>query len=91
MRKNSLNLRDLHARERDQVMPDAQQRLPLHAHIMRQQQVKVLQHRAGKAVLDGNHSGLHRAPAQRPEDIRGKRAGNDLPIRNQLQSRFVAE
>ena len=79
MRKNTLDFCDLHAGERDQIMPDAQQRLPLDAQIVRQQQVEVLRDRAGQAVLDGNHRRLHRALRSQPQRRRRKRKGHDSP------------
>ena len=72
-------------------MADAQQRLPLHLYVVGQQQVKVLRDRAGQAVLDGNHRGIHFSFGERGKDFRGERAGNDRGARNQLERRLVAE
>ena len=42
MRKYAIDVVENCAYKRDQIMPDAQQRFPLHRHIVREQQVEVL-------------------------------------------------
>ena len=59
-------------------MPDPQQRLPHHLHVVLQQQIEVFQHRAGQAVLNGNRRGIGLARIQCGKHLRRKRARHNL-------------
>jgi hypothetical protein len=57
MREDAVDFADRSSGDGDQVVADAQQRLPLHHHIVREQQVEVLGDGAGQRVLNGNDGG----------------------------------
>ena len=91
MREDALDLVDGDAGKGDQVVPNAQQRLPLHNHIIGKQQVEVFCDGAGQAVFDGNHRGVHGARDQRGKDVGGERAGNNYGVGDQIHRGLVAE
>jgi hypothetical protein len=91
VRINALNLVERHTWQDDQVVPDAQPRLPLHPQIVCQQQVEVLQNRAGQTIFDGNDRSLGGSIGHGFEDVGGERTGNDHRIGNQFHRCFVAE
>ena len=91
MRIHAFDVADLCARDGDQIVPDAYQRLPHHLHIMMKQQVEVFQHRPGQAVLNGDRDGVGSARVERRKHFRRERTGDNLRIRHQLQRRLVAE
>jgi len=61
MRKHLLNLFELRSRQGDQVVLNAQQHLALNRYRMLQQQVIVLEHRSGQAVLNRQHGRVRRS------------------------------
>jgi hypothetical protein len=91
MRIDALNFADRYAGEDDQIVPDAQPRLPFHSQIVRQQQVEMLQDRARQAVFDGDDRGLGGSIGHGFEDVGGKRTGNDHRLGDQFHRCFVAE
>ena len=72
-------------------MADAQERLAQDSHIVGQQQVEVLQDRAGQAVLNGNDGGLYGSVDERGKGVGGERKRDDRRIGDQLYRRFMAE
>jgi hypothetical protein len=72
-------------------VPDPQPHLALHLHVVGQQQVEVLQHRAGQAVFDGNDRGVDFFRGQRRKHVRRKRARNKNGVGDQLHRGLMAE
>ena len=91
MRKNALDFVDRNAGHRDQVMPDAHQRLLDHLDVVLQQQVKMFQDRSGEAILNGNHGRIDRPRIQRRKHFRRERAWHNLRVGHELQRRLVTE
>jgi hypothetical protein len=58
MRIHAVDLIHLRAGDGDQVVPDANQRLPHHLHVVMKQQVEMFEHRSRQAVLNGNRRGI---------------------------------
>src|SRR6516165_6333894 len=74
MRINPLDIIQHCAWKCDEVMPDVKQRFANDLHVVLKKQVEVLQHRAGKAVFDGDHGCVNRSACERMEDVSGQGA-----------------
>ena len=62
MRERPAQLGAPDPRRRDQVVHDAQKKFFFDEHLARQQQIKMLGHRSGQRILDGDHRRRHRTP-----------------------------
>ena len=91
MREDAVDLADRSPRDGNEVVPDAQKRLALDSNIVRQQQIEVLQDRAGQTVLNGNDCGLDASVDERGKDVGGERIGRDGSPGDHLHRRFVTE
>jgi hypothetical protein len=91
MRIHALDLADLCPGHSDQVVPNANLRLPHHFYIVMEQQVEMFEDGAGQAVLNGDRGGIGSARVERGKHLCRKRAGKNLRIRHELQRGFVAE
>ena len=69
MRKDAFDFADRSPRDGDEVVPNAQETLAYDLHIVSEQQVKVLQDRAGQAVLNGDDSGIDGSVDERGKDV----------------------
>ncbi len=91
MREDAVDLVDGNAGKGDQVVPNAQQRLPLHNHVIGKQQVEVFCDGAGQGILDRNRGCVHRAGNQRGKDVGGERDRDDDGVGDQIHRGLVAE
>ena len=69
MRKHPFHFRELHSPRRNQVVFNAQAQLRFDPEIVRQHQVKMLGHRTGERILNGNGRCLGPAALQRGKRV----------------------
>src|SRR6266446_637389 len=91
MREHATDVSKLGARQRDQVVYDAQAKLADDVNVAAQQQIKMLGDRTRQRILNWDHRAVYRSPLDPVEDLERTRARHHLRSRQHLFGRFVAE